>query len=447
MLYDNALLSVAYAEAWQVTGRADLERVARDTMEYLLREMLSPDGGFYSATDADSKRPADRLGNPQRVPEPSRDGTRQAELAGSPREVSDEGAFFVWSEEEIRRVLGPGPETERFIRHYGVTAEGNFEGHNILAVAEPEEHAHAALAPQRAALYAARLHRPPPFRDEKILAAWNGLAISAAAVVGRVFDEPRYVEAAARAARFVLDAMRPGGRLARSAKDGRPGAAGFLDDYAFVCAGLIDLYEATFDPRWLRAAIALADDVERLFADPAGGWFMTAGDHERLIAREKPAYDGAEPSGTSVALLNALRLATFTSDDRWRAIAERAFAALAPTLTENPLALTEALLALDFASDEPKEIAIVWPRGAGPEAARALLDVARRTFAPNHALAAASEADAAELGKLIPFIADKTAIDGRTTAYVCVRGRCELPVFEPEAFATLLARRVPYPAT
>ena len=169
-----------------------------------------------------------------------------------------------------------------------------------------------------------------------------------------MFDEPRYVDAAARAATHCCDQMRPGGRLARSAKDGRVGVAGFLDDYAFACAGLIDLFEATFEPRWLREAIALAGEAERLFADPAGGWFMTAADHEKLIAREKPAYDGAEPSGTSVALLNALRLATFTSDDRWRAIADRAFAAVAPTLAENPLALTEALLALDYASDEAR---------------------------------------------------------------------------------------------
>ena len=418
MLYDNALLVVAYAEAWQVTGRDDFARVARDTLEYLHREMTAPGGGIFSATDADSKRP---------------DGK------------SEEGAFFVWSEAEIREHLGAGPDTDHFIRYYGVTAAGNFEGANILAIAAPDEREHGALAPQRAVLYATRLRRSPPFRDEKILAAWNGLAISAFAVAGRMFDEPRYVAAAVRAASHLLENMRPGGRLARSAKDGRAGGAGFLDDYAFVCAGLIDLYEATFEPRWLREAIALADDVERLFADPAGGWFMTAADHEQLIAREKPTYDGAEPSGTSVALLNALRLGTFTSDDRWRAIADRAFAAINPTLTENPLGLTEALLALDHASDEPKEIAIVWPRDAGPDAARPLLDVVRRTFVPNHALAAASEADAPEVGKLIPFIADKTARDGRATAYVCVRGRCELPVQDADALATLLTRRLPYP--
>ena len=413
MLYDNALLVVAYAEAHQVTGRADFERVARETLDYLLREMTAPDGGFYSATDADSKGP---------------DGK------------SDEGLFFVWSEAEIRQVLGAGDDTDRFIAYYGVTAEGNFEGANILAVVHtpPDEAMHAALAPQRAALYAARARRSPPFRDEKILAAWNGLALSAFAIGGRVFAEPRYVDAAARAATFLLERMRPDGRLARSHKDGRNSVAGFLDDYAFVCAGLIDMFEATSDRRWLQHAITLAEETERLFADPTGGWFMAAADHERLIAREKPAYDGAEPSGTSVALRNVLRLATFTSDDRWRAIADGALAALAPAMKDNPLALTEALLALDWAAGEPREIAIVWPRDAGAEAARPLLDVVRRTFVPSHALVAASDADAAGFAKLVPFIADKIAIDGRPTAYVCTHGRCELPVHDAAALAIRL---------
>jgi uncharacterized protein len=253
-----------------------------------------------------------------------------------------------------------------------------------------------------------------------------------------VFGEPRYIEAAVRAATFLLERMRPAGRLARSHKDGRNGVAGFLDDYAFVCAGLIDLFEATSDRRWLEHAITLADDTERLFADPAGGWFMAAADHERLIAREKPTYDGAEPSGTSVALLNVLRLETFTSDDRWRAIADRAFAGLAPAMKQNPLALTEALLALDWAAGEPRELAIVWPGGAGAEAARPLLDTVRRNFVPSHALVAVADADAAAFARLVPFVADKVAIDGRPTAYVCTRGRCDLPVHDPAALAARL---------
>jgi uncharacterized protein YyaL (SSP411 family) len=415
MLYDNGLLAVAYAEAHQVTGRPDFARVARETLDYLLREMTAPDGGFYSATDADSAGP---------------DG------------VSAEGKFFVWSKRELEQVIGEGADAARFCAHYGVTAGGNFEGENILHVARPDETEWEALAAARAALYAVRARRSPPLRDEKILAAWNGLAISGFAVAGRVLDEPRYRAAGARAATFALERMRPDGRLVRSWKDGRTGVAAFLDDYAFLTAGLLDLFEATFESRWLEAALALADETERRFADPAGGWFMTADDHERLIAREKPAYDGAEPSGASVALLSALRLATFTSDDRWRAVAARAFGSLSGTLTENPLALSEALLAVDYAADQAREIAIVWPRDGGAASAAPLVDVIRRTFVPNRAIAVASEADAPALGRLVPWIADKTALDGRPTAYVCFQGRCELPVHDPEALRARLARPV-----
>jgi uncharacterized protein YyaL (SSP411 family) len=416
MLYDNGLLVVAYAEAFQATGRGDFARVARETLDYLAREMTAPHGGLYSATDADSEGP---------------DG------------VSEEGKFFVWSKHEVESVIGPGADAARFAAHYGVTAGGNFEGENILHVARPDEGEWAALAGARAALYAVRARRPPPLRDEKILAAWNGLAISGFAVAGRVLDEPRYVAAAARAAGFVLERMRPDGRLVRSWKEGRTGVAAFLDDQAFLTAGLLDLYEATFQRRWLETALALAEETERRFADPAGGWFMTAGDHEKLIAREKPAYDGAEPSGASVALLSALRLHTFTSDDRWRVIAERALTSLSGALTENPLALTETLLAVDYATDEAREIAIVWPRDATIADAAPLLDVLRRSFVPNRAIAAACETEVAALGALVPWIADKPALEGRPTAYVCVHGRCDLPVHEPEALAASLARPRP----
>jgi uncharacterized protein YyaL (SSP411 family) len=416
MLYDNALLAVAYAEAYQVTGRADFARVTRETLDYVLREMTAPageGGGFYSATDADSE--------------------------------GQEGKFFVWTEHELKEVLGPGRETGRFLRYYGVTPGGNFEeggaSANILNVAHPDEEEWAALAPQRAKLYEVRARRPPPLRDEKILAAWNGLMISALAVGGHVLGEGRYVDAAARAAGFVLDRMRPDGRLARSFKDGRPGPAGFLDDYAFMAAGCLDLYEASFDRRWLEAAVALSEEIERRFADPAlGGWFMTAGDHEKLLAREKPAYDGAEPSGTSVALLTALRLSTFTGDDRWRKIAERAFASIGQVLAERPIAMTEALLALDYATDSAREVAIVWPRGAGAAAAEPLLAVVRKTFVPNRALAAGDEADIAALARLATFVEAKAATAARPTAYVCEHGACELPTHDPAMLASQLAK-------
>jgi uncharacterized protein YyaL (SSP411 family) len=410
MLYDNALLAVAYAEAAQVTGRADFARVARETLDYVLREMTSPDGAFYSATDADSE--------------------------------GEEGKFFVWSQQEIESVLGPGPETARFMRYYGVTAGGNFEGANILNVAHPDEGEHAALAAARAKLYDVRARRVPPLRDDKILAAWNGLMISGFAVAGRILGEPRYVAAAARASTFVLERMRAstGGRLARSFKDGRPGPAGFLDDYAFVVAGLLDLYEAGGERRFLEAALALAGDTERLFADDArGGWFMTAGDHEALLAREKPVYDGAEPSGTSVALSNALRLAAFTTDDRWRRISDRAFAVVGPVLASRPMALTEALLALDWATDRAREVAIVLPRGGRAEDAAPLLKVLRGRFLPNVVRAVVAEDDVPALAKTASFVEGKTATGGRPTAYVCERGACQLPTHDPSAFADQLA--------
>ncbi|MDB5040423.1 MAG: hypothetical protein JWN27_1149, partial [Candidatus Eremiobacteraeota bacterium] len=284
MLYDNALLALAYAEAWQITKRPDFARVLRSTLDYVLREMTAPAGGFYSATDADSE--------------------------------GEEGTFFVWSEDEIRRLLGA--QAERFVRFYGVTRNGNFEGKNVLFVPHPNESEWETLASAREILRAARETRPHPLRDDKILGSWNGLMISALAVGGRVLAEPRYVEAAARAADFVSGELVTDGRLQRSWRDGQRSGPGFLEDDAFFIAGLLDLYEATFDHRRLAEALAHAERTESLFADDEhGGWFRTAGDHEKLIAREKPNQDGAEPAGASVALLNVVRLHTITGDDRW----------------------------------------------------------------------------------------------------------------------------------
>jgi hypothetical protein len=450
MLYDNALLAVAYAEAAQaldLTGSGSLPlanpgpprsawqshaalapmfaRVAREICDYVLREMTSPDGAFYSATDADSE--------------------------------GEEGKFFVWSEAEIIDALEdraqagsarrsehgghgdpqrvPDKMTARFLRYYGVTSGGNFEGANILNVPQPDEAEHAALAPQRAKLYEVRARRVPPLRDEKILAAWNGLMISGFAVAGRVLGEPRYVAAAARAADFVLTKLRLGsGQLARSFKDGRPGPGGFLDDYAFLTAGLLDLFEAGGDARFLKGALALAQETESRFADAQhGGWFMTAGDHEALLAREKPAYDGAEPSGTSVAILSVLRLGAFTGDDKWRVIAERAFGAVGAVLASRPIAMTEALLALDWATDRPREIAIVRPSGG--DGAAPLAEVLRRTFLPNVVRVEVREDEVAGLAALAPVLEGKTATGGKATAYVCERGACQLPTHDPAVLA------------
>jgi uncharacterized protein YyaL (SSP411 family) len=375
--------------------------------------MASPDGGFYSATDADS------------------DG--------------EEGKFFVWSEAELRAVLGP--RAGRFIRYYGVTAGGNFQGRNILQVRIPNEGEWAALDGARKQLYAARARRVAPARDEKILAAWNGLAISALATGGRVLDEDRYVAAAARAAGLVLAKLRVGGRLMRSLADGVASQPGFLEDYALVAAGLFDLYEASFDPRWLREALALCTETERLFGDPAqGGWFTTAADHEQLMARERPRADGPTPSGTSVALMNALRAATFTGDDHWRAIADRALSTLRDALSERPTSLADTLLALDFRTDAAREVVVVWPEESGQSAAAPLLSVVRKTFLPNRALAGSAGGNAlAALATLVPIVEGKRALRGRSTAYVCQRGHCQLPTSDPIALRRQLARLSPYP--
>ena len=405
MLYDNALLALAYAEAWQVTKRPDFARVLRSTLEYVLREMTAPEGGFFSATDADSE--------------------------------GEEGRFFVWIEGEIRQILGA--EAERFIAFHGVTQRGNFESYNILSVPRPDEKEWEALAGAREALRRERESRPHPILDDKILTAWNGLMISAMAVGGRILAEPRFVEGAARAAAFALERLRVDGRLQRSFRDGRTSGPGFLEDQAFLVQGLLDLYEATFEPRWLAEALALAEQGEALFADPeAGGWYRSASDHERLVAREKPGSDGAEPSGASVALLDALRLHAFTSDDRWRQVAVRAFQAHAAVLEQQPAALHEMLLALDFFTDDSPEVVLVWPEGARPPAD--MLDVLRRTFLPNRVIAGTEEGSPFEsLARVAAVARGKRALGGLPTAYVCERGACQVPAMDAAALTASLA--------
>jgi uncharacterized protein YyaL (SSP411 family) len=406
MLYDNALLAVAYAEAWQVTGRRDLARVARQTLDYLLRDLALPEGGLASATDADSE--------------------------------GEEGRYFTWTAAELRAALGP--DAAAFMEFHGATEEGSFEHHtNILWIPAPDEDRWQSFAPQRERLLALRGARVPPLRDEKVLAGWNGLAISALALGGRVLAEPRHVEAAVRAAEFVLGRMVKEGRLLRVWRAGDAGVPAFLEDHAFLAQGLLDLFEATFEPRWLAAAVDLSERLERLFGDPAaGGWFTAAEDHERLLVREKPTHDGAEPSGASIAVQNALRLSAFTGDPRWRDRAERALRLYARTLEEQPLAVPELLCALDAATDEAREVVLVWPEGeAGPDG---FLDVLRRTYLPNRALAGAAEGVGIDrLAAVAPIAGGKVAIGGRATAFVCQRGACQLPAISPDKLAAQLA--------
>ncbi|MFC1610722.1 thioredoxin domain-containing protein, partial [Myxococcota bacterium] len=318
MLYDNAQLAVAYLEGFQLTGREDFARVTREILDYVRREMTHELGGFFSATDADSANPDGEL---------------------------EEGWFFTWTTAEVEEVVG-SQRARLVAAYYDVSEAGNFEGRNILHVSKPlavvakmlqmdEETLSEELAAARAALYEARQGRSPPLCDRKVLAAWNGLMISALSRAGHVLDDGVFVEAAVRAADFILEHMVVDGVLMRNWKDGAARHRGYLDDHAFMIQGLLDLYEATGTPRWFQAALGLQRELDTQFADREhGSYFFTSDGHESLLARERPDYDGAEPAGTSVAALNLLRLEQFTDNHAFRVSAERLFAAHAATLAQ-----------------------------------------------------------------------------------------------------------------
>ena len=417
MLYDNALLALTYLETAQATGRAEFADVARDIFRYVERDMTSPEGGFYAAGDADSVGPDGEMG---------------------------EGWFFTWTPDEIEAVLGP-ERSPAVLAYYGVTDEGNFDGRTVLhtprAVDEvalelglAADTVRASLEESRERLYAARAERPAPLRDEKILTAWNGLMISALARGAQTLGEPEYATRAARAASLVLDRIDADGRLPRdvAAADHQ---TGYLDDYAFFIGGLLDLFETTGETRWLEAALALDRILEDEFEDPEeGGYFMTAGADLGLLAREKPLYDDAEPSGNAVQLLNLVRLHEFTTDDRYRQRTARALGAFASVLTSSPAAAAEMLLAVDFHLDTVKEIILVTP-STRAEAAPFLERLAG-TFLPNRILAVAVEGpDLETQAAVVPLMEGKYAIGGVATAYVCEHRICDLPTTDPEVFA------------
>ena len=399
MLYDNALLAPAFVEAWQATGDPFFRDVAADVLEYLGREMTDPGGAFWSATDADSE--------------------------------GEEGTFFVWTTRKLADVLGE-EDGERAAALLGATATGNFEGKNVLSLSRvPTEDERAFLRRIRPPLYDARAKRPPPLTDRKVLTSWNGLTISAFARAGLALSRPEFTERAARAADYLLRVHRASGRLSRSSMDGVARHAGLLEDHAFLAAGLVDLFEATGELRWLDQARALHDDLEARFADrDNGGYFRTPSDGEELLAREKPGYDGAEPTGNSVAALTLLRLEAITGEARYREAAERVLRCFGAILAGAPGALGEMLLAVDFALAEVKEIVLVRPRGKDDAP---LLDVLRPRFLPHSVLVRAEEgATAPALGR------DRPAAGGRVTAYVCRGGACQLPVTDPAELAKML---------
>jgi uncharacterized protein YyaL (SSP411 family) len=429
MLYDNALLASTYLEAFQATGDARHAEVAREVLDDLLREMTDANGAFHSATDADSPAPGGH---------------------------EEEGRFFTWTPAELEAALGPDRARLAALR-WGVTDRGNLEGRSVLHAPQTDEEVATAvglepetvrteLAAARAELLRVRATRPPPLEDDKILADWNGLAISALARGARVLREPRFARAGSHAADFILREMVVDGSLRRSWRRGRIGTEAVLDDYAFLIAGLLDLYEATFEVRWLEAALALQKRMSERFADPArGGYFLTATGSDPLLFREKPVYDGAVPSGNSVAVMNLLRLYEFTTDERHREEAMRALAAFGPEVTAAPLVAPRLLAALDFQLDVVKEVALVRPSPSADLSP--FLDALARTYLPNSVLVVATEGeDDARLEELVPWVEDKPAREGRVTAYVCERRVCRLPTTDPAIFtAQLAARPAPTP--
>ncbi len=429
MLYDNAQLAALYLEAWQYTGDESYRRIAREVLDYVTREMTSADGGFYSATDADSPAPSGH---------------------------DEEGWFFTWTPKELEALLGPD-DAKIVSNAYGVTQRGNFEGRNILhrvktdreVAAElgiPPEKVAEVLGRARGVLYDARGSRPPPIRDEKIIAAWNGMMISAFARAGWALGDAGYATSGARAARFVLDAMRDeDGALVRTYRDGKLASESFLDDYAAMVGACLDLYETTGDLAWLVDALALQEQQDERYLDTsAGGYYLTPNDGEDLLVREKPAYDGAVPSGNSLAAGNLLRLHDLTGDVKWRETAERIFASLAFRVTRSPTAYPLLLAALDHYYDLPLEIAIISPESRDQGAA--LEERLRTAFIPNKAFAVLTDAEAARQQGRVPWLEAKRAMRNQSTAYVCERGRCELPTSNPRVFQEQIARTKPYPS-
>ncbi len=444
MLYDNAQLARVYLHAWQLTREPRYLEVATATLDYLLRELRTPEGAFAASQDADT------------------DGV--------------EGGTFTWTPAEIRTALaetGLAADAPLVEHAYGVTEAGNFEGRTVLArvgsdadladeLGLPVEEVRRRLDAARATLLAARNRRPQPARDDKVLAAWNGLAIGALADAARALGaaavagsarwgiaDPaarteiealaeRYRGAAVEAATVVLARLRgPDGRLRRSWKDGRATGTGILEDYTHLAEGLLALYEATFDEAWFVAATELVEVVRSRFAAPDRGFFDTADDHEALVLRPRELQDGATPSGNAMAATVLLRLAALTGEDRLRADAERAIAAVGPYLGRYPTAFGQWLLALDFARAPTVEVAVVGD--PSDPAVRRLVAPALAPFRPHQVVACGAD----PAGSRVPLLGGRFALGGRPTAFVCRNFACRQPVTEPEALDALLAEDWP----
>ncbi len=416
MLYDNALLLPVYLEAYQATGEPFYRQVAEQTLGYVLREMTSPEGPFYSTQDADSE--------------------------------GEEGKFYVWTAAEIEQVLGK-ELAATFNYVYDVTPEGNWEGHSILnrtrgdaqdarLLGIAEEELRRRLEEARQKLYVVRSRRVWPGRDEKVLTAWNGLMVGAFAQAAQVLEVPAHAAVAARAADFLLTRLRTAdGRLLRTWSAGmEPKLNGYLEDYSFLVDGLVSLYEATFEPRWVEAALGLAGVMLDQFWDAqAGGFFFTGRDHESLIARSKDPQDGATPSGNSMAVTALLRLGRLTGRADLLQRAEATLRAFRGLLANHPMAAGQWLTALDFYLGPVQEFAVVG-EPADSETLRVLRAI-RGGFRPNKVVALKPPSAGAEAEKAVPLLEGKTP-DGPVTTYICENFTCQAPLVGAEAVEAAL---------
>ncbi len=425
MLYDNALLARAYLHGWQVLGHERYRRVCEETLDWMLREMRGPEGGFYSALDADSE--------------------------------GEEGRFYVWTEAQIKEELATpqnrntlsDQQVERVLRFWGVTEAGNFEGANILHLADgAQAEPPAGIEEARRALYEARAKRVWPGLDDKRLTSWNALAIAALAEAGAVLGREDYLDAARECAEFVLGSLRDGeGRLLRTYKDGDARINAYLEDHAFLLEALLTLYESSFEPRWFAAARGIADEILARFGDvERGGFYSTSSDHEQLIARRKELGDHPIPAGNSSAALGLLRLEALTGEREYGSRAEGVLRLFARTAVQHPESFAHLLRALDFALEPTREVALVGAVdasgevGAGSVAAGvgALAAVVRAEFRPRLVLAAGPE-DSTEP----PLLAGRTKVDGKPAAYVCQNFACQLPATKAEELQAAIAESNP----
>ena len=439
MLYDQALLARAYLEGYQITRRPEYAEAARGIFAYVLRDLADARGGFYSAEDADSE--------------------------------GEEGTFYAWTQADILQVLGE-EEGGLFTRFYGVTPEGNFSaegsagggsafgggsssarggehGASVLHIDQPLD-AFAALeglapdalrrrlAASRERRFAGRAARTRPHRDDKILTSWNGLMIASLASGGAILDEPRYVEAARRAADFILGSLVRDGVLLRRERRGDARYPGTLEDYAFFADGLLALYEATFEPRWLAEAKRWTDAmVQRFWDEPRGGFFFRGKDEEPLIVRAKELYDGATPSGNSAAVLVLLRLGRLTADERLETLGRRALEAAAPFLKQTPFAYPAMFAAVDVALGPTQEIVIAGDPGS-PDTAAMLRAVHERFLPRAVAVLHPNGPEQAAVEALIPYVKAQEPLDGQATAYVCEHFVCALPTHDLNRLIELL---------